>query len=192
MLSEVIIYLNVKLTDTGYINDVLCLAEKLEREGKVYPAIYNSKNEYVPINFDLNGSLSYWRKSGDVSISEEENPTSGYLVQYKTTVPLKLVGFIRKENAHNTATFSDNMCQNIIGVLTTSTAVMKQVLKAKRATLTATGYSTDWRKIASDEYDNIDFEVRYTHSYFSIDFNLVIISNANCYQGFCDLPYTIG
>lgn len=191
MIGEVITYLNGKLSDTGYINEVLCLAELIEREEKVYPAIYNNKNEYIPINLDSKGSLSYWRKSGDVSISDEDNTTSSCGIQYRTSIPLKLVGFINKENAHNNSTFADTMCQNLISVLTINTAILKQVLKAKRATLIATGYSTDARKIVNEEYQNIDFEIRYTHSYFSIDFNLVVISNSNCYQSFCDQIYTI-
>ncbi|MES2592391.1 MAG: hypothetical protein V4608_10930 [Bacteroidota bacterium] len=192
MLSEVIEYLNVQLADTGYINDVLCLAERIEREGKIYPAIYNNKNEYISINLDPNGSLSYWRKNGDVNISEEDNQTLSCGIQYKTTIPLKLIGFVKKENAHNTSTFSDTMCQNLIAVLTTNSAVLKGVLKAKKATLIASGYSTDVKKILGEEYDNIDFEVRYSHAYFSIDFNLVVITNSNCYQNFCDQIYTIG
>lgn len=191
MLSEVITYLNGKLSDTGYINDVLCLAELIEREEKIYPAIYNNKNEYVPINLDAKGSLSYWRKSGDVTISDEDNIASSCGIQYRTSIPLKLIGFINKENAHNNSTFSDTMCQNLISILTINTAILKQVLKAKRATLIATRYSTDARKIIGEEYQNVDFEIRYTHSYFSIDFNLVVISNSNCYQSFCDQIYTI-
>lgn len=192
MLSEVIEYLNVKIADTGYINDVLCLAEKIKRDEWVYPAIYNNEGEYKPINFDFNGSLSYWRKNGDVTISDEENTTSSCGIQYRTIIPLKLIGFVKKENAHNTSTFSDVMCQNLISVLTTNTAIMKQVLKAKRAFIVSTGYSTDARKILSEEYENVEFEVRYTHAYFSIDFNLIVITNSNCYQGFCDQVYTIG
>lgn len=192
MISEVITYLNTKISDTEYINEVLCLADLIEKDGQIYPAIYNNNNEYVPINLDFKGSLSYWRKNGDVNISEEDNATSSCGIQYRTTIPFKLIGFINKENAHNNSTFGDTMCQNLIGILTNNSAVMKGVLKAKRTQFIATGYSTDARKIVNEEYQNTNVEMRYTHSYFSIDFNLIVISNSNCFQSFCDNVYTIG
>lgn len=191
MLAEIIEYLNVKITDTGYINDVFCLAEKIEANGQQYPAVYNNNNEYSQIDLDLNGSLSYWRKSGDVNITDEENTTSACAIQYKTTIPLKLVCFVKKENAHNYSTFSDVMAQNLIGVLTTNSAVLNATAKAKRATLIATGYSTDSKKIIADEYDKVDWKPRYEYAYFSIDFNLVLITNSNCYQTFCESVYSI-
>jgi len=162
MLSEVIEYLNTKISTTNFFNEILCLAEKIEREDKVYPAIYNGGGEYVNINLDANGSLCYWRKSGDVKISDEENNSSSCGIQYKTTVPLKLIGFIKKDIANNTSTFTDKICQQLIGTITTNTSVMKTALKAKRATIVANGYSTDIKKVLNDEYDKVDFEV-YKH-----------------------------
>lgn len=191
MLGEVITYNNIKISDTGYINEVLCLADRIEREGKVYPGIYNGNNEYRQVDLDSKGSLSYWRKNGDVTIADEENTLNSCSIQYKTTIPLKLIGFINKENAHNNSTFSDTMCQNLISILTTNSAIMKSVLKAKKAVLIAKGYSTDARKIIAEEYAKIDYEPRYNYAYFSILFDLIVTTNNNCYQNFCDQIYTI-
>jgi len=56
---------------------------------------------------------------------------------------------------------------------------------AKRATFIATGYSTDRKKIVGEEYDNIEFEPRYSHAYFSIDFDLTITRNNQCFFDIC-------
>lgn len=186
MIKDGITYLNAKITALGYINNVLCLVEKIEREGRVYPAQYNGFNEYEEINLDNDGSLSYWRKNGDVSISKEDNTTMACPVQYKTTVPLKLVCFITKDAYSNDQYFADNICSEFIGYLTTNNSALKTAFKAKKATVTATRYKTDARSVGADEYDNVNFEARYTHAYFSIDFDLEFITNNQCYNSLCN------
>lgn len=193
MIKDVINYLNAKIDALGYFNNILCLAEKIEREGRVYPAIYNGMNEYNEINLDQEGSICYWRKNGDVSISTQENSTMACPIQYQTSVPLKLVCFIPKDNYTNDQYFADNLCSEIIGYLTTNNAALKIVLKAKKATVIANKYVTDARSVGNEEYDNINFEARYTHAYFSIDYDLVFITNDQCYIDICNnLPVDFG
>lgn len=184
MIKDVISYLNLRIEALGYFNKVLCLAEKIKRGEDIYPAIYNNNNEYLPINLDPSGSLCYWRKNGDTTFS----PQAGETVvgtQYAAKIPLKLVGFIRKENATNDAYFSENICNSLIANLTVNNSAFKTMLKAKRATLAATKTVTDDRAVGNDEYDKVDFEARYTHAYFSIDFELNYLTNSQCYADLC-------
>jgi hypothetical protein len=168
----------------GYFNTVLGLAEKVKREEEVYPAIYVG-NEYKRINLDVNGSVCYWRKDGDVSFSSETNLTQANGLQYKISVPLKLLCFINKENPYNDVYFADNMAMDIIGYLTLTNSALKKSLLAKSARVQAKNYLTDSRAVASEEYTGLVFEPRYTHSYFSIDFEVIVIANQNCYDTFC-------
>ena len=189
MIKDVIVYLNAKLAVLGYFNNVICLAERIEREGKVYPALYAGRGEYAEINLDVNGSVCYWRKSGDVSISEEDN-NGGVGIQYKTVIPLKFVGFLKKETSDDQY-FADNLIAGIIGNLTVSNSALKAALKAKTVRVTVVKYTTDRLTVGKEEYDNINFEALYTHSYFSIDFNLTFVTNTVCYTDICDsLPFT--
>lgn len=193
MLADCINYLNAKLTTLGYFNEVLCLAEKIERKDQVYPAIHSGKGEYKAINLDSKGSLSYWRKSGDVTISEQENATGSTNIQYETTIPLKLVCFIEKTVYANNQYFADTLANEIIGYLTTNNSALKAAMKAKKVTITVTSYKTDGRELGIEEYDNIDFEPRYTHAYFSIDFELKIVTNNQCYTDICSgVPINFG
>lgn len=185
MIKEPINYFNDKLKAQGFFNEVLCLCEKIEREEAVYPAQYNTNGEYQEINLDPNGSLCYWRKNGDVNITTQENSTMACSVQYQTTVPLKFVGFVKKDAYSDDQYFSDNLCSEIISNLTINNAALKVMLKAKKATLTATKYVTDPISVGKDEYDKIDFKARYTHAYFSIDFDLIFVTNNQCYTSIC-------
>lgn len=183
MIAEVITYLNSKLTNLGYFNNVICLAERIERDGRIYPAQYSTAGNYVEINLDQFGSTCYWRKNGDVTVSEEDN-SSGIGVQYKTTIPLKFIGFIPKTYADDQY-FADNIILEVISVLTTSNSALKLALKAKTARVTATRYSTDGRLVGLEEYDNINFEPNYTNAYFSIEFNIIFTTNTQCYNTIC-------
>ena len=185
MIKDCIDYFNVKLTTLDYFNKVLCLAEKIERKGQSYPAIYTANGEYKQINLDTYGTVSYWRKNGDVSISEQTNATLSKGVQYETTIPLKLICFLKRDVYANDQYFADTLCQEIIGYLTTNNSALKSEMKAKKVSLIGKSYKTDSREVGLGEYDNIEFEARYTYVYFSIDFDLKIISNNNCYNNIC-------
>ena len=192
MINDVITYLNAKIDTLGYFNSVICLAERIEREGRIYPAQYISNGDYKEISLDPSGSICYWRKNGDVTIAEEEL-TSGIGIQYKTSFPLKFVGFIKKEAGKDTQYFADNLISGLIGNLTVSNSALKTALNAKSVRITATKYSTDGREVANSEYDNINYEPYYTHAYFSIEFNLIFITSSQCYTDICnDLPINFG
>ena len=189
MLHILITYLNSRLATTGYINKILCLAEKIEREGKVFPAQY-VKNEFKRIDLDAKGSVSYWRKNGAVTYSQNENTTKVGQIEFVTNVPLKFVGFVKKDSALNDAYFADNMVEALKSIFSTNTAILNSALKAKKTSIVAVRYDTDGRSVANEEYDNIDYEPRYTHAYFSIDIEIKITSNQNCYNDICDADWT--
>lgn len=190
MLEILIAYLNNRITSAGYINSVLCLAEKIEREGKIFPALYTN-NEYKRIDLDPKGSVSYWRKNGDISYSQQENTTKVGQIEYTTNIPLKLICFIKKDKANNDVYFADKLVEALKSLLSTNTAILNAGLKAKKCLIVATKYSTDGRSVASDEYTGIEYEPRYTHAYFSIDFEIKIVSNQNCFNDICDADFTL-
>jgi hypothetical protein len=108
-------------------------------------------------------------------------------------VPLKLVCFIPKTVYANDQYFSDNLSAEIMSYLTTNNSALKAAMKAKKVSIVATGYITDGREVGKDEYDNVSFEPRYTHAYFSIDFELKIVTNNQCYTNICnDVPINFG
>jgi len=195
MVKDIITYLNAKINTVGYFDTSYCLVDKIKKGDKLYPAIYNGANEYQDIVLDDNlGSISYWRKSGDVTITDQDNQTTANGVQYNMTIPLKLVCFVKKENNDtNDQYFADNLCASLIANLTTNTSALKTAMKAKKVSIIADRYVTDSRAVIADEFENIDYEPKYTHSLFSIDFTVSIITNNQCYSDLCDaLPIEFG
>lgn len=191
MLKILIDYLNSKLANTGYINSVLCIAEKISKEAIGFPAIYNNNNEFQRIEYDANGSVSYWKRNGEITYSEQENTTKVGQIEYTTSIPLRLILFIKKDTANNDAYFSDRLVDEIKSILASNTAVLNGVLKAKKVNISAVRYNTNGKEISDSEFDGINYEPRYTHAYFSIDFDIKIVSNQNCYLQICDTEYTL-
>lgn len=195
MVKDIITYLNAKINNVGYFNTIYCLAEKIKRGEEIYPAIYIGNNEYKDIVLDDTGAnTSYWRKNGDVTISDQTNQTTAIGVEYLMTIPLKLVCFIKKENnSTNDQYFADNISASLIANLTTNTSALKTAMKAKKVSIIANKYSTDSRSVAAEEFDNISYEPSYNYSLFSIDFDITIITNNQCYSDLCsDLPIDFG
>ena len=186
MTQEIISFLNLRITQLGYFNDVFGLATRIEREGKIYPAIYNDNNEYTQINLDSKGSLTYWRRNGDNTYTEQEN-TSTIGNEYLTTIPLRLVGFLKKESVNDTY-FSEKIVNTLIGILTTNSVTLKQAIKAKRISIAVKKYEVDGRILATEEYDKIDFEPRYDWAYFAIEFEVKVVTSTKCFDTFCDVP----
>lgn len=184
MIEEVIKYLNTKLTSSGYFNTVFPLVKRIEREGLIYPSVYNDNNEYVNINLDSESSLSYWRLNSDVSYAEQPSTTT-VGNEYATTIPLRLVFFLKKDLDNNTVYFEDNFAQTIIKLLSTNSSALKIALKAKRINIVGTNVNTDGRIVASEEYQKIDFEPRYNYAYCTINFNVQIITNNSCLTDIC-------
>lgn len=190
MIKDAITYLNAKLEILGYFNNVLCLTEKIEKEKRVYPATYASSGEFKEVKLDPKGSTCYWRKSADITVNEEDN-LSGIGIQYKTTIPLKFIGFLKKDTTKDDQYFADNLIAGIISNLTINNSALKLAFKAKTVRISALKYSTNTYEVVKGEYDNIDFKVPFSHSYFSIDFNLVFVTANQCYTDICgDLPFT--
>lgn len=184
MIESIITYLNLKLSDSGYINDVLTLAKRIERETIVYPAIYTS-NEYSQINLDSQGSLSYWRLNNDIVYSEQPSTTTIGL-EYLTSIPLRLVVFAKKDSSLNNAYFEERLVIDLTKRLTTDTAYIKNILQAKKVLISAKKTNIDGRILAQEEYDKVDFEPRYDWAYISIDFEVSVITNQNCFIDLCD------
>lgn len=184
MIDVIIQYLNQKIAATEYFVEVLGLANRIEREEKVYPAIYIG-NEFSRIDFDKFSSVSYWRMNGVVGVSDKESPMI-IGKDYTYTIPLKFVAFIRKDEAMNDAYFASKLIQGIIGVTKGNSLALSSTLNAQTATISVKSYNDDPIKVANEEYENIKFEPRYEYAMFSIDYEVTIVSNEDCFDSICD------
>lgn len=183
MISTIIEYLNLQLESLGYFNKMLCLASRIERGGQIFPAV-QVQNEFTQINLDSYGSVSYWRLNGEPSYSESESTTK-VGNDYTSKIPLRLIGYIKRSET-DSEYLSDIVIEGIKGVLTTNANSLRTTLKAKRINIAVVKSSTNWIDVASSEYTNVEFEPRYDTAYFSMDFEVTIISNQSCFNDVCN------
>lgn len=183
MISTLIDYLNLQIESLGYFNKMLCLASRIERGGQIFPAVQTG-NEFQQINLDSYGSVSYWRLNGEPSYTETES-TTRIGNDYTTKIPLILVGYIKKSMT-DSEYLSDNVIEGLRGILTSNAASIKTALKAKRINISVVKSSTNWIDVANKEYTNIEFEPRYDTSYFSMDFEITIVSTQSCFNDVCN------
>jgi hypothetical protein len=182
-LKELIIILNDKINALKIFNVSLGLAEKVEREEKSYPVINKGFGEYEKIDLDKYGSISYWRKNGEINMVSQDNK-AGLGQEYRKDIPLKLVGYIKNEKTDQY--FTDKVIDSIISAVTSNNVEVRKSFKAKRVQITANRAVTDKIEVEKTEYENkIDF-VRLQDYYFSIDFTVSVFTNSQCYVSICN------
>lgn len=183
-MKLVIESLNKNIECLGIFNKILGLAEKIEKDGAFYPAIYKGSGEYEKIDLDKSGSLSYWRLNGDITFSNEEAKSSVGL-EFKKDIPLKFVGYLKKEITSDQY-FSGNIADSIISNITSANADVRKELKVRRVSIVATKVVLDPFAVEKSEYETKVDKIRYTDAYFSIDFTLSIFTNNQCYKSICN------
>lgn len=182
-MKEVLLNINSKIEKIKIFNRIIDLAEKIEKEGKFFPALFKGNGEYERIDPDKKGSICYWRLNGDINYSSQEN-TSGIGLEYKKEVPLKFIGYLKKEKTSDQY-FTQNIADTIISEITSQNIEVKQILKAKKVSIVATKTVIDPFAVEKAEYEVKTDSIRYTDAYFSIDFTLTIVTNSQCYISVC-------
>lgn len=182
-MKEAIQNINSKIAELNLFNKSLGLAEKIEREGSFFPAINKGNGEFDSIDLDKEGSVSYWRRNGEVNYTSQEN-TTNIGQEYRKDVPLKFVGFIKNTNTDQY--FIDKVVDSIISVVTSNALEVRKALKVKRASIAATKSITNKMDVEKEEYDRTVDSIRYQDCYFSIDFTLSVFTNSQCYKSLCN------
>lgn len=190
MLKEIIDILNSNLQLTNYFEQLYCLAELVKRGDGSRPMLYSGKGEFQQVNdFDNYNGLGYWRKNGDVNISEagEERRTASCATFLQYEFPLKFVACIPKDKLPVDDQYTDDDIANeIIVALTGNNNPAKTAIKAQSVNVQAQKYTSNNQEIISQEYSGIDdVDINYKFAYLSIDFNIVVIINKNCIQSNC-------
>lgn len=185
ILESSITTLNTAIEALNYFEKQHVLVDRVRNQEKIYPAEYCTDGEYQEINFDNFDGVSYWRKTGVVTIGEGATDIAcNDVVQF--TYPIRLVGAIKKEKLSKDDAYSEErIIQTIIGTVTGSNGVIKGLVKAKSVFIRPTSHDDDALRILQTEYSELD-NINYNLAYFRIDFDLVILIRENCIQKECD------
>lgn len=185
ILESSITTLNTAIEALNYFEKQHVLVERVRSQDKIYPAPYCTNGEYQEINFDNFDGVSYWRKTGIVTMSEADTQIAcNDVVQF--TYPLRIVGAVKKEKLIKDDAYSEErIIQTIIGTVTGSNKVIKALIKAKSVFIRPTSHDDDALRILQTEYSEVD-NINYNLAYFRIDFDLIVQIRENCIEKECD------
>lgn len=110
MLKDIITLLNSKLLTTGYFQseNIYALSELKKFSDETRPMLYCSNGEYKKVdNFDLDGSLCYWRLNSNISFeSAENNNLRANDKMVRVRIPLRLVAVVRRDSMTEDTSFN--------------------------------------------------------------------------------------
>lgn len=193
MIKASIEFINSKLLLTNYCEKSFGLCEIITKGAKTFPAEYHSKGEYKQINnFDSYNGVSYLRKNGDISISDETNTLEACGILSNVSIPLKLVVIVPRKKLDCDDNYSEDViAQTIMRQLLTKGGDLKVTLKARTARLQVDSYSTDSVSILNGEYGSYPKkDINYKYAYLSLDLSIIANVTHNCLTQDCYGAYS--
>ncbi len=185
MIEQAITTINAAIKPLNYFEKQFELCEQVKNGDKIYPAQYCSEGQYDNINFDNSNGVSYWRKIGDVTITDAEGLIACKDV-LQFTYPMRLIGAVKKEKQSKDDAYSEERAiQSIISVITGSNKTIKAATKAYRVDITPQAQSDDALTILQAEYSEVP-DINYNYSYFKIDVDFIFIIREDCIIKECD------
>lgn len=193
MIKATIEFINSKLAVLNYFEISFGLCEVISKGDKTFPAQYNSKGEYKQVNnFDKYNGVSYLRKRGDISISDEDNTLQACGILSNVNIPLRMVAVIpRKKLDCDDAYSEDVIAQTIMRELITKSPDLKIAIKARQARIQVDSYSTDSLAILTEEYGNYPKkDINYKYAYIALDISVIAIVTQSCLTQDCYGTYS--
>lgn len=187
MLRQIIKYLDDELLSLGFHEKVHGLAEMVEREDQIYPAIYKGNGEYSEVtDFDQFNGSAYWRLIGSVATDEDYNENISNRKYLTITYPLRLVSVIPRKNLIKDDTFGDDeIVQAILSKIAGRYSSLKTQLKARRVEGVVNRWNINRNEVQSEEITGQTTRIGFEYSIVSIDISIIVQVNENCFQNIC-------
>ena len=161
-------------TETGEVTDTMA----------TFPACYLQDGEFSHVDFDNLKSVFYSRRDGNVTIVENEEYELGCEIGLVHTFPLRMVGLIFQ--CFDDDNFRDEkMVENVIHAIHQfDNRLICQKMSFDSIRVKINGYSTDRYNVIADEFQNINIKVPFESVIFSIDAEIIIETDNNCWVNF--------
>ena len=188
MIKATIDYINGKLAVLNYFEKSFGLCEIITKGDKTFPAEYLNNGEYKQINnFDKYNGVSYIRKRGDVSISDETNTLQACGILSNVNIPLTMIAIVPRKKLDCDDNYSEDViAQTIMRELLTKGGDLKVSLNARQARIQIDSYSTDSIAILSGEYSNYPKkDINYKFAYLSLDITVNALVTQDCLTRDC-------
>jgi hypothetical protein len=188
MLQSIISYLQVKLQalNIATVYGLCELVYNTERE-ITQPAIYDGSGQYMPLDFDNNAGLMYFRKIS-VSNSFIESVLGDDGIQ--RTYTLKLVAFVPKSVYNTDNNYIDDKLANNISLIidNDSDVILGQSLAAENISISTLSYDTNRRNVLLGE--GLEGNIPFEYVLLSLDFSVTVVGSQDCFEiyGCNDVP----
>lgn len=156
MTESIISILNTRLLASNRFNTLYGLSELITIEDKTVPLLYCSNGERKQVsNFDeLNGS-AYWRKTGDLRVSETfQSSTRSNDKLLQITIPLRLVAVGSRERmAQDNEATPENFAITLFSLLAKNlNGNIRRIIQAQKITVNLNSISDNAAQIISTEF----------------------------------------
>lgn len=171
MIKTVLHHINTQLEQLNLFNKYFTLTEKIKREDKEFPAIFES--EFKGINFDFHPNVIYHRLNGEPSFAEVESQV-GCGTDFIYTIPLKLVAYLKQETQYNLLDIGEQIA---ILLFKSNSSALKTLLNAYSTAITSRNINANSQNVFSEEFSNVN---QSTADFISVDYDVVINGSKNC------------
>lgn len=193
MIKTIIEYNNAKLQLLGYINKVFGLTQRVVKQSeagdKVYPAEYCGNGNFTNVtDFDFAQGLSYWKKTGNVRVSESSQESMiGAKRMVVFTYPMQLIISVPKSKLSNDDAYSsDRIANSIAKNLNDNNSALKSQISARKVEINMTDYNDRIEDIFREEMSGTDLKYDYNFDLVAIDFDIIVELNQSCLEDECN------
>lgn len=193
MIKASVEFINSKLAPLGYVDKEYGLVEIITKGAKSFPAEYQSKGNYKQINdFDKFNGISYIRKRGSLTISDEVNTLEACGILSRVSIPLRLVIVVPRKKLDCDNKYSEDViAQTVMRSILIRGGALKTTLKARQATLEVDSYSTNSIEILSEEYSGYaKSDIDHKFAYVALDITINALVTHNCLTQDCYGAYS--
>lgn len=181
MLNTIIPYYDNLLTGLGYFEQFYGLAEQLSKDGKLFPATYNSKGNWEHIDYERN--CCYHRLTGQYQLtrSDDEEMVGGRNPEIEVTYPMRLVWWLYRDTLEDNGYQVHRINNAIANILYTDyNKTLNSQLKASRVSSETIAAEADASTVWEDEFDEVAFKLPSKMMIGYVDYTVTITGPESC------------
>lgn len=184
MLEILISLLRAQLLSTDYFDKVYGLCVKVREGTKVYPAEYQSKDNYQKV--DCGQNFIYFRQSGETQRRQEDEGVTGCDDMVYETVPFVAVAYLPKDIfGSDNPYIDDKVSRNIANYIELAGwNNLRSTLKAEDVHCYVRRVTHFRETVWREEFEGIEMAARHDHVLCSIAFDVEIRSTSGCLQNY--------
>lgn len=183
MIQDVIEHINTQLDFNSF-----GLTELVRKGELVYPAVYSGGGDSMDINFDFSEHNCYHRLIGVIDISQDDDDTIGGDIMIQETYPMRLVAYFPNNHLGTDDSYSvHRVSSNLKNLLPANLNTISDSLGLYSVEVVLGSVNLDSFSVWSSEFTGVQFRVPSTHRLISIDYQIILNGNKDCFTAFvCD------